>query len=201
MAIENVGAVITAAGQSTRMGQNKIMLRTGSRSVIQQIVFTLQKAGVSPIVIVTGYQADLLRDHMAGWPVEFVHNPRYADSGMFSSAKAGFAGIQGRCAKLFFTPADIPMFAVDTVRALLRESADIVQPSYNGKKGHPILLRETLLAQFLKDSGDGGLREAIRRSGCNVKVISVEDCAILLDIDTPEDYHCLLRDHVKGALY
>ncbi len=136
--ILKVGAVITAAGMSSRMGEFKPMLSIGSISVAQRVIATLQQSGVSQIVVVTGYNAEVLERHLAKSGVIFLRNENYKDTEMFDSACIGLRYLRKKCSRILFTPVDIPLFRADTVEELLKRQSDVVYPIYDGLKGHPI---------------------------------------------------------------
>ena len=190
-----VGAVIVAAGMSSRMGEFKPLLPLGSIPAARRIVLTLQQAGVQRIVMVTGYKAELLEKELAHSGVVFLRNERYAETEMFDSAKLGFAYLRGKCERILFTPVDIPLFTADTVRILLETSAPLVTPRCGQKLGHPIVFSASLTDALLSDSGEGGLRAAWKRCGVYPTAAAVRDKGVLFDMDTPADYAALLTYH------
>ena len=190
-----VGAVIVAAGMSSRMGDFKPMLNIGSISIAQRIVATFRQAGVTRIVVVTGYNAQQLERHLANNGIVFLRNEDYAGTQMFDSAKIGLSYLQDKCDRILFTPVDIPLFTAMTVSSLLLSKAELACPVCMGKPGHPLLISSSLLPRILADSGEGGLQGAIRRCGAEMTRIPVDDAGILHDADTPEDYKALLRYH------
>lgn len=189
------GAVIAAAGMSTRMGKFKPMLSIGSISIAQRVVATFQQAGVSRIVMVTGHRADELEWHLARSGVEFLRNENYAATQMFDSAVIGFKYLLGKCGSILFTPVDIPLFTSATVEALTGSGAELACPACGGRRGHPILMSAGVAERVVSDSGEGGLQGALERCGTEVTEIEVNDPGILLDADTPEDYAELLEIH------
>ena len=191
----NTGAVIVAAGMSSRMGDFKPMLNIGSISIAQRVVATLQQAGVSRIVVVTGYRAETLERHLANRGLVFLRNERYETTKMFDSAKIGLAYLKDKCERILFTPVDIPLFTSATVTALLRTDTAVACPACKGEAGHPILLSSGIVEKLLTDSGEGGLQGAIRRLAVPVVQVPVEDPGILHDADTPAEYEALLRYH------
>lgn len=188
-------ALITAAGMSSRMKTFKPMLPLGDQSIIQRQIETLRRAGCSPIVVVTGHRAEELRQHLRKCNVEFVHNQRYRDTQMLDSIRIGLKYLTGRCQRVVFTPVDIPMFSEQTVRALIAVDGMVVTPTYEGKKGHPILLRSDLFPTILDLQVSGGLREILELHPSSQSYVAVEDPAILPDVDTPEEYLALLKEH------
>lgn len=188
-------AVIAAAGMSSRMGEFKPLLNIGSISIAQRVVATFQQAGVDKIVMVTGYRAEALEKHLSGNGAVFLRNENYQTTHMFDSARIGLGYIRDKCDSVLFTPVDIPLFTAATVRALLASGAELACPVCDGERGHPILIGSSLIDRILTDSGEGGLRGALERSGAAVAEVVVEDKGVLHDADTPEDYRTLLRYH------
>lgn len=191
------GAVIVAAGMSSRMGDFKPMLNIGSISIAQRVVATFQQAGVEKIVMVTGYKATDLERHLANHGVVFLRNEDYAHTQMFDSAKIGLQYLQDKCDQVLFTPVDIPLFTAATIHALLDSGADLACPVCGGESGHPILIASHLIDSVLNDDGEGGLRGALDRCGTAMAEIPVSDQGVLHDADTPQDYAKLLRFHNK----
>lgn len=189
------GAVIVAAGMSSRMGEFKPMLNIGSISIAQRVISTLQQAGVNRIVVVTGYQAVTLERHLANQGVVFLRNEHYRTTQMFDSAKIGLAYLKDKCDRILFTPVDIPLFTALTVTELLRSGETLACPECEGMTGHPLLLSSGLVDAILADSGEGGLQGAISRLGEKMVHIQVNDPGILHDADTPSEYEKLLHYH------
>ena len=83
------GALIVAAGKSSRMGDFKPMLQLGSISIAQRVINNFRQAGISKIVVVTGYNADALERHLASNHVIFLRNEDYETTHMFDSVRIG----------------------------------------------------------------------------------------------------------------
>ena len=190
-----IGAVIVAAGMSSRMGDFKPMLNIGSISIAQRLVATFHRAGVTKIAVVTGYNALQLERHLAHLGLVFLRNENYASTQMFDSAKIGLGYMKDKCDKLLFTPVDIPLFKALTVTALIESGAALACPVCEGKTGHPLLIDASLVDLLLEDSGEGGLHGAISRCGMQMTRLPVDDPGVLHDADTPDDYQALLRYH------
>ncbi len=190
-----IGAVIVAAGMSSRMGDFKPMLNIGSISIAQRIVATLHQAGVAKIVVVTGYNALQLERHLGNLGLIFLRNENYASTQMFDSAKIGLAYLRDKCDRILFTPVDIPLFTALTVTELIDSGAELACPVCEGRTGHPLLIASPLVDGLLADSGEGGLQGAIGRCGAEMTRVPVEDPGVLHDADTPADYQALLQYH------
>ena len=195
--VSDVGAVVIAAGLSSRMGAFKPMLPLGGSTVSRRLVSTLKEAGTDPVVVVTGHRGGELEEHLEDLGVLFVRNEKFAETQMFDSARLGFEVIMGKCRRVFFTPADIPLFTADTLRALLKTDAPLVYPAYKGETGHPVLVSAEILPQITGYTGSDGLRGAFRQFENEAKKIEVPDIGITRDADTPEEFK-VLEKMLKG---
>ena len=190
-----IGALIVAAGMSKRMGEFKPMLPIGSISVAQRVVATLTQAGVSKLVMVTGYNATMLERHLSGNGIIFLRNEDYETTQMFDSVKIGLRYLLDKCDRVLFTPVDVPLFTAKTVRTILDSNAPLAAPMCQGKQGHPILIDNALIPQILSDCGEMGLKGAMDRCSVPLTRIEVEDPGTIRDADTPEDFSALVEYH------
>ena len=190
-----IGALIVAAGMSKRMGQFKPMLSIGSISVAQRVVATLSQAGVSKIVMVTGYNATALERHLSGNGIIFLRNENYENTQMFDSVKIGLKYLMDKCDKVLFTPVDVPLFTANTVKTILDSDSPLAVPMCEGRQGHPILIANHLIPEILSDCGEMGLKGAMDRCSVPLVRINVSDPGTIHDADTPEDFSVLLEYH------
>jgi CTP:molybdopterin cytidylyltransferase MocA len=192
------GAVITAAGLSSRMGAFKPLLPLGDSTIIEHVIGALREGGAEDLAVVTGRDAGLLENALARHQLNFLHNRNYADTDMFFSAALGLGFMADRVDAVFFTPADIPLFIPATVRLLaeqLRQGHDhLAIPAYRGKYGHPLVMLSQTAKELIRYKGPRGLRGAIDAYPGPKAVLEVDDRGILLDADTPEDYARLQRE-------
>ena len=182
------GAVITAAGMSSRMGAFKPLLKIGSLSAAEHVILNFRFAGVRNIALVTGNNAAELENSLKRLDIVFLRNDMYRNNEMFDSVKIGLNYLKDKCDKIFISPIDIPLFAVDTVKALLRCRANVGIPVYNGKGGHPIILDNDAANRILQYTGDGGLRDAIIKLSLEIERLEVKDQGMLYDMNTQTDY-------------
>lgn len=182
----NVEGVVLAAGLASRSAGLKMTLPLGDRTVIERSIEGMYGI-VSQIWVVVGWQAEQVQEILAPYDkVEFVVNRRFR-AGMFSSVKAGLA--QVRAPSVFLLPGDCPLIVAHVYRRMLAVAGDILVPTFEGKRGHPVLLRSALIPEILSLPDDSTLRHYIDRKGC--VVVEMDDDSILYDMDTPEDYHAV----------
>ena len=186
------GAVLVAAGMSTRMKAFKPMLPFQDTTISRYLVRNLRLSGVDPIVVVIGYRAQELEEHLGGYGIQFVTNPNYAHTQMFDSAKLGFKAICGKCDRILMMPMDIPGVRIQTFSLLIKQNTKIVRACYHGQPGHPIILDVSLLGELCDYKGSEGMRGALCQTGAEILDVETEDETICLDVDTPMQYQRLL---------
>ena len=191
--MEKLGAVILAAGLSSRMNNFKPMLPLGGQSIISRVLNVIRGAGAEPIVVVTGHRAAELEAFLADTGVIFVRNEQYATTQMLDSLLLGLAHIPPECGRVLIAPADIPLVRPVTITQLLESDGQFVRPTHSEKNGHPAIMSSGLIPALLHYAGDNGLRGAIDHAGIKMTGIEVPDRGVLLDADTPEDYDELCR--------
>ncbi|RXI48254.1 nucleotidyltransferase family protein [Clostridium tetani] len=178
-----VEGIILAAGLSTRAGTNKLILDIDGKTAIERCICGMYDL-CSKIIVVGGHRIEDIKgilDRYTG--VELIYNPNYLE-GMFSSVKKGVIHIKEE--RFFLIPGDYPVINKKTYEDMLKLDKDIVIPMYNGKKGHPVLMKSYLIEELLKDASYKALRDFINKKG--FIPIKVQDPGILMDIDTMEDY-------------
>ena len=192
----HLGALILAAGQSTRMGAPKALLPLGEQSMLAQCTALFRECGIGEIVVVTGCHAVAVGVAAAAAGARVVHNPMYA-LGMYGSIRAGVRFLAGRCDGFFLLPVDIPLLRRGTVillaRAFAADPLRIYHPVFAGRRGHPPLLPAGLIAPILeREHRDEGLRGLLREveqiHPHLVQDVDVADAHIHIDLNTPESY-------------
>jgi len=179
----DIEGIVLAAGFSSRMGKFKMEMLLEGKTLIERSVGSLDKV-CSKIIVVAGYKIkrikEILRDHKK---VEVVFNKEF-EKGMFSSVKIGISQIKTE--KFFLLPGDIPFVGQDVFKKLLSQKGDIIIPVFKGRKGHPVLINSSLIDEILEEPENSNLKLFINKKGFTT--VAVQDKAILIDIDTEEDY-------------
>jgi len=193
--MEKIGAVITAAGASSRMGDFKPLMPYEGTTIIQSIIRKLKSCGVTEIVIVGGYRFEDTERIAREEKVDIVCNADYQTNHMFDSICLGMRHIYDKCDKAFFWPADVPGVRPETVKKLLdigsRSDVSVVVPYYENEPGHPMLIMKKAFDTILTHDGTRGLRGAVEKFDLAVRA-NIDDPFIVLDTDTQEEYRKLL---------
>jgi molybdenum cofactor cytidylyltransferase len=199
-----IAAIILAAGASERMGFPKALLPYRGRPFLAGILDACYAAGIERRVVVLGHYADKIKEAM-DLSEATVTQSRDLEAGPIGSIWAGLDTLaHDPVDAVVVWPVDRPHIAVATVEAL--EDAfrathqPIVVPTYQGKRGHPVLFARAVFAELLGAPRDDGARTVVHKDPMRVAEVAVEDAAVLEDFNTPEDYKKLLRreDEVRG---
>jgi molybdenum cofactor cytidylyltransferase len=188
-----VGGVVLAAGLSSRMGQPKVLLPwENDRTILEHILLQLRAAGVSEIVVVTGRAADEVRQTAERAGAAVVHNADYQTGEMLSSLKVGVKALPEQVTAALVVLGDQPRIQPETVRAVVDTYADnkgkIIAPSYQMRRGHPILIDRRYWGELLALSADGALRDLLNAHSGEIAYVLVDNDSVLHDIDTPDEY-------------
>ena len=198
---KKTAGIIVAAGKTTGSHESHPLLKIGSISVIKRIVLTFQQVGISPIVVITGYDGEEIQRDLADYGVIFLRNKEYENSQMFDSAKIGLEFLQNKCDQVIFNPVTIPMFTPETIQRMMESGEQVISPSYHGKSGHPLLVDATLIKALLEYNGDQGMRGAIASSGASRQWLDIDDEGIIHDTDDIERLDQLLKKHNQQILH
>lgn len=189
----SIGAVILAAGQSRRMGSvNKLLEPIAGLPMIRRTVEAALSSGINSVTVVTGYEAEKVRDSLAGLNVNFVHNEDFAD-GLSTSLKTGLAAVPDSEAGAIVCLGDMPQIESGHINALISQfdpgaGRSIGVPVHRGKRGNPILWARQFFIPMVEISGDVGARHLIGANAELVYEVEFEDTAVLTDLDTPEEW-------------
>ena len=184
----SLAAVILAGGASRRMGRPKALLPFRGQTILDRLV-GLYKPFCSPVIVVLGHGAEAIRAGIArAGDVQFAINPD-PGRGQLSSLQCGLALAPG---DVLFTPVDYPAVEPGTVELLVRSAAPMAAPSYQGRHGHPVLIREQVKRELLALPPDAMAREVLQRYRGSAEYVVVDDAAVCQDIDHMEDYERLL---------
>lgn len=200
--MKKTGAVLVAAGLSSRMHDFKPLLPFGNSTISLHIVTMLKKMGLSPIIVVTGYRAEELESHLFSTGVRFVKNERFQETQMFDSVKMGIMAVKEECERILIMPMDIPAILPDTFKQVLNIDAPIVRTRYEDRTGHPIVIRCDIAETIMDYDGDNGLKGAIAACGVAPCDLEVADEGVRKDVDTPEEYQNLIQwNYSRGNGY
>ena len=163
-----IAAVVLAAGRSTRMGgPNKLLAEIAQRPLVRIAAEEALASRAKPVIVVTGHQRPEVERALAGLPVKFVHNPDFAQ-GLGTSLRTGIAAVPPDADGVVVCLGDMPQVDAGLVDRLIAafdpaRGALIVVPTFDGKRGNPVLWSRRFFPDLMAVEGDVGARHLIGR--------------------------------------
>jgi molybdenum cofactor cytidylyltransferase len=204
-----VSAVVLAAGMSTRMGRNKLLLTFRDKPLVVHAVETLMASKVGEIIVVLGHESEKVWDQLEAYAgevangaqrgrVRLVKNPDYRD-GLSTSVRTGVQAVSPAARAVMIYLADQPLIEpgdVDRIIAALAaakaENKTIVVPFFKGERGNPVILDAALRDSILGIVGDVGCKGVIKRYPEKVYAIEMENDHVVRDVDDVQAYERLV---------
>jgi molybdenum cofactor cytidylyltransferase len=194
---EPITAVILAAGEGRRMGTaTKQLLPWGPprapTTVLGQTIANAQASGVNEVLVVTGHQAAAVTAVAEAAGVATVYNPDYAVGEMLSSLKTAVRALAPRTQAVLVMLADQPLVGPDIIDQILiaywRGQSDLIAPTFKGQRGNPVLIGRAYFADLLDLPPTAAPRALLRQHQEQLYLVEVNDEAVLIDLDRPEQY-------------
>ena len=188
-----IGAVVLAAGLSTRMGESKMLLPwEKEKPIVQHIIEQLLRSRIDHIIVVTGHMAKEIKAIVKPMGVQVVHNRSYKTGEMLSSLKVGLRAMPGHISAglvvLGDQPRIQPKVIFQVMLAYAEGNGDIVAPSYQMRRGHPILIGRRHWPELFNLPRGSSPREVINSHADEIHYVKVDTDSVLRDVDTPRDY-------------
>jgi molybdenum cofactor cytidylyltransferase len=184
--------IVLAAGESSRMGCNKLLLRINDKLVLEHVMDSIE--GYRTIVV-TGYQPEDIKIISESRGAKVVHNADYK-LGMTSSFQAGLKAIDSDTDSVFIALSDNfgfkPILLDVMVKKMISGNALLVSPVFKGKSGHPVLISKKLFSEFLNLSLNKTMKDVVLRYHREHQYVKGNIWTVF-DIDTQEDYLKLKR--------
>jgi molybdenum cofactor cytidylyltransferase len=186
-------AVVLSAGESSRMGRPKALLPIGDGSFLERIVKSLLATKIEKIVVVLGHNAAEIEKKIRHLPISILVNPDYAQ-GQLSSLIVALRALESEADVdgILLHLVDHPFLNSTLVNRMMERFYEskklVVVPTYQGRRGHPVIFSRRLFAELLKAPLDQGAKSVVRAHAADTLEIETDDEGITFDIDTPEEY-------------
>ncbi len=189
-----ISGLVLAAGRSSRMGRNKLTLTLDGVPLVRRVVDELA-AAADEVVVVIGHDAEAVAAALAGAPARLVHNPDYAE-GLSTSLRAGLAALSPDADGVLVCLGDMPRIRRDDLARLIAgfnpvEGRTIILPTFEGRRGNPVLWGRRWFPAMAAVTGDKGARSLIEAQADQVAEVAIGHDGVLIDVDTPDAYAAL----------
>jgi molybdenum cofactor cytidylyltransferase len=185
-----VAAIVLAAGSSTRMGRNKLLLEVEGETLVRRVVRAACSAGLDRVVVVLGHEEARVRAQLEGLSCEMVVNPDHA-RGAGTSVHTGVRHVASDAAAVVIVLADMPRVSAAMIAALVDRyrttRAPVVFSRYGDLQAPPTLYDRALFGELLAIDDDRGGKPVVLRHQAEAEAVVWPESA-LHDIDSPDDY-------------
>ena len=186
-----ISAILLGAGESKRMGVDKLSLPWGRRTILEHCFETLLRSEVEELVVVLGIRNKEVKNLFQGRKVKIVINP-HSKRDMSTSIRKGLQAIHPSSHGILIALGDQPFLKKRTINALIsafdQGKGGIVVPSFRGRRGHPVIFHKRYKKELLNLKGDVGGRSIIERHPEDVRVVHLRSEGVIMDVDTWQDY-------------
>lgn len=183
-----IAGVVLAAGTSSRLGANKLLLRLDSEPLVRRAARHAAEAGLAPVIVVLGHEAERVAAALDGLAVETIVNPAYR-AGIHGSMQTGIEHVPGDCAAAVVLLGDMPLVTTAMITMLTERFRRGMEPlvlSLYGEVQAPPTLYARSLFPALAGAGAGGGREVALEHRSEAAEIRWPE-TLLADVDRPED--------------
>lgn len=189
--MNDVWAIVLAAGMSTRMGTQKLMLPFEGKTIVEKVVENIFNSGIGNVMVVLGANHVELTDVLKPWPIKTIWNENFRE-GMHSSLISGVNALPATAKGSMIFLGDQPFIpehvSMKVIKAWKDSGKGIVIPLFNGKRGHPPLYDMKYRNELINLDPQVGLRSVaikFQEDICEVETFCPE---IVRDIDTRDEY-------------
>lgn len=187
--IMSVSAIILSAGFSSRMGCAKALLNYHGKTFLENICENIPADSIKQLIIVKNPILSFNKiSRLKNNKISFAVNPQ-PENGMLSSFRCGLRALDSLSENVMLCLVDHPAVKKTTYEKLISQAENnkIIIPTYNARRGHPVIFGTDFLTELLTGDCPQGAKSVVRRHQNNVKKIQVDDQGVLLDIDTPAE--------------
>jgi len=190
---KKISAVVLAAGNSSRMGKSKALLKYDGLTFLESIIAKLESTDINDIFVVLGKNAFKIEGTIKiSEKVKILHNSK-TELGQISSIQLAIKNLPEGTQGLLLILVDHPLVAQSTYSLLISHarhtSEKIIIPVCKGQRGHPVYFDRKYFNDLLHAPLDQGARYVVRKYHDAIMYIDVHDTGILKDIDLPEEYN------------
>jgi molybdenum cofactor cytidylyltransferase len=186
-----VAGILLAAGEGRRFGGPKALADWHGRPLVRHVATLARRAGLDPLIVVVGAQAEAVRRALQGLPAQVVENPNWRE-GMSRSIQAGLQALPANVEAFVLLQVDQPLVRPRWLGRLIEVHRAAGRPMVVGlleeEPRPPALFARPLFPALMALQGDQGGRALVRALPEAVAMVPVPDPSWVMDIDTLEAY-------------
>jgi molybdenum cofactor cytidylyltransferase len=186
----HIPGIVLAAGQSRRMGRNKLLLPLDGEPLVRRACRRALAAGLDPLVVVLSHEAARVQRELSDLACHCVVVPEPSGD-MSRSLHCGLLNLPSDTSGVIVMLADMVHVTEHIVQALVdaarASAAPLICSRYGETLAPPVFFRRTLFAELLASTGEGCGKSIIERHRTEALCIDWPVTA-LADVDTPDEF-------------
>jgi molybdenum cofactor cytidylyltransferase len=187
--MKRVGAIILAAGKSTRMGRNKMLEPIGGKPMLLHCVESVVSAKLHGHIIAVGHQREAVRLVLKSYEDEIIYVDDY-ENGIAHSLSGALRAAPDDWDSVLICLGDMPFVKPALLKAMAEKASSdrIIVPYFHEKRGNPIAWGRNFFPDLLALEGDEGGRRLLEQHKAHIDRFPADDDAIHADIDCEMDF-------------
>jgi molybdenum cofactor cytidylyltransferase len=198
--MNNTWAIVLAAGSSTRMKRQKLLLPYNGKTMVEEVIMNAKQVVNENILVVLGSDHYEIRNQISILPISICLNRDYK-KGMLSSVICGFKAVPEDAKAVLVFLGDQPQIPSSVAELVIKAWKDsessIIIPVFEGRRGHPVLIETKYKPEIERLDPDKGLRQLMLDFPGEILEVECSQPEILRDIDTPGDYNKEISNNIK----
>ncbi len=186
--------IILAAGLSSRMGTNKLMLPVGGLPAVERVIAAASRSKLDCITLVCSSEEVASIGGRYGIKIVYNTDPKQGQS---KSIRLGIESSAQAADGYMFLVGDQPFISEKVINRLIEsfkyKKCSAVVPIYKGERGNPVIFSSLLKDKLTGLRGDTGGRVLLKELGDKVATVVFDDGRPGFDIDTRDEYEALLK--------
>jgi molybdenum cofactor cytidylyltransferase len=185
-----LAAVILSAGASSRMGRPKALLPYREGTFLEHLIEVTHHPRIGVTRVVLGAGAEVIRALAKLEPSTVVLNPEW-EKGQLSSICVGLRSLEGMDLDgMVLCPVDHPLVSARLVSDLIEhfyaDKKSIVVPTFNTRRGHPVIFSRSLFSELLAAPANEGARAVVWAHPGDIGEVPTDEEGVVLNLNDPD---------------
>jgi len=184
-----LAAVILSGGASRRMGSPKALLSYQGASFLEHLLSVTRHPAIGVRRVVLGPDGDTISQQVALAPEEIVLNREW-ERGQLSSIHAALRSLPAGTEGMLLCPVDHPLVSATLVNNLivtfLETRAPVVLPTFEGRRGHPVIFSAAVYDELLRAPLETGARAVVWAHKNELQEVSTTEEGCVLNLNDPD---------------
>ncbi|MEA4972152.1 hypothetical protein SDC9_88862 [bioreactor metagenome] len=201
MSAKNTAGIIIATGYDSLGRQMNPLTPLGTTTIVKRIVLTYQLAGISPIIVITGFDGLSVERHLANYGVVFFRVENYSEIDFKTDILPALTYAAEKCSQIMVSPVEYPLFWTSTIKKIIQNDGQIRVPINDERLGYPFLLSADVLPELDTEKKFEGWMSFLNECGLDIRLIPVSDEGVACSIENIDHCNNILEQHNRQMLH